>query len=83
MESGTSRGGSGGPTHSLTLCCASVMSGRQWLALAPWGRRYLGALREYELGLRSERPREPDFRPRVTIGHRTTLPGDSTGVRKR
>ena len=83
MEGGTSRGGSGGPTHSLTLSCVFAMSGRQWLELAPWGRRYLAALREYELGLRSERPREADFRPPVTIGHRTRLSGDSTGLPKR
>jgi len=55
--------------------------GQQSLALAPWGRRYLQALREWELGLRSERPDKEDFRPRVTANHRTTLPGDATRFR--
>jgi hypothetical protein len=42
------------------------MSGQQWFALAPWGREYLAALREWELGMRKDRPWVDDFRPTPT-----------------
>ena len=48
MESGTSRGGFGGPTHSLTLCCASR---HEWSSVAR--ARSLGS----QVRLRSARAR--------------------------
>ncbi len=39
------------------------LGGRQWFALAPWGRRYLEELRLWEYGLRLEKPLPADFTP--------------------
>ena len=41
------------------------MSGQQWFALTDWGKRYLAALQEWDLGMRKDRPLVEDFKPRV------------------
>jgi hypothetical protein len=61
------------PTHEAAQKrAASVVlverpEGNQWILLAPWGRRYLGAWRAYE---RSEdkKPLLTDFRPKISRG---------------
>ena len=53
---------------------------RMWFGLTDWGRRYLLLLRDWELGLRKERPKAEDFR-RTSKG--TTAPPDSAGLPKR
>ena len=58
------------------------MSGLQWFALTDWGRRYLAALSEWELGLRKERPKGEDFRPRVPTSKGTTAPPDAAGPKR-
>ncbi len=69
---------------------ADGLRGKQWLAMTPWGRRYLRALEAWHWGLlEGPEPELEDFRPRrgrVTYGtgrQTRTLPGDSTSVPKR
>jgi hypothetical protein len=65
-------------------CLDGGLRRKQFYAYTSWGRCYLRALELWHYGLLDgPKPKPEDFRRRVTISHRTTLPGESTGSRRR